>query len=102
MKRLRLHFIALAGIVLFALAPLIPVLVAGLVADVNGCRLDEGSKHACVILGHDFGGILYGMGVMGWFGLLTIPAAGFLLLLWMVWVGGTLFSTLRPAKRQGS
>jgi hypothetical protein len=53
--------------------PMVPPLVAGTVAAICGSRLDEGSVYPCVVLGCDIGGLLYAMGVMGWFMLLTFP-----------------------------
>ena len=40
-----------------------------------GCKVDEGSAHPCIINGHDYGELLYSLGVMGWFMLVTIPGA---------------------------
>ena len=100
MKNFRLHFIALAAILFVAVSPAIPVILASAVANINGCRLDEGSTHPCVILGRDFGGLLYEMGVLGWLGLVTIPAAVFLLLAWAAWVVTTLFKVRKARKNQ--
>jgi len=52
----------------------------------NGCQLDEGSQHLCPILGHDLGALLYTMGVVGWYGIATVPLAILLLLAWTVWL----------------
>lgn len=59
---------------------MIPVMTASVIASACGARLDEGGPHTCIVLGKDIGGLLYSMGVMGWFGLLTFPS-GFLLLI---------------------
>jgi hypothetical protein len=53
--------------------PIVLVSVAGAIASANGCELNEGSVHPCVVNGRDMGEQLYGMGVMGWFMLVTIP-----------------------------
>jgi len=53
--------------------PVVLVAVAGNIASANGCQLDEGSVHPCIVNGLDMGEQLYGMGVMGWFMLVTIP-----------------------------
>jgi hypothetical protein len=53
--------------------PVALVVVAGNIAAANGCQLDEGSVHPCIVNGRDMGEQLYGMGVMGWFMLVTIP-----------------------------
>jgi hypothetical protein len=61
--------------VAFGIAPLISVIIAGTLASSHGCTLHEGGVNPCVILGHDFGQLLYTMGVMGWFMFLTVPVA---------------------------
>jgi hypothetical protein len=53
--------------------PVALVAVAGNIASANGCQLDEGSVHPCIVNGRDMGEQLYGMSVMGWFMLVTIP-----------------------------
>ena len=57
---------ALAMILLFGALPLVLMLLALLIASPFGCRLEEGSVHPCVILGLDFGTLLYTMAVAGW------------------------------------
>lgn len=76
------HVVALSLILVIGVAPFIPVAIAGAVASANGCRLDEAGAYPCVILGHDLGGLLATMGVLGWAGLMTIPMAIGLLVLW--------------------
>ena len=78
MKRKRIHplfihvFIVLA-ILFIAALPLISVAIASEIANANGCQLDEGSVHPCIVNGVDQGELLYTMGMMGWFMLATIP-----------------------------
>lgn len=72
--------------------PVALVAVAGNIASANGCQLDEGSVHPCIVNGQDIGEQLYGMGVMGWFMLVTIPTGllalaaygAILLVVWLV------------------
>ena len=70
--------------IVIGLLPLLSVFIAAQIALANGCRLDEGDVHPCMILGFDAGGILYTMGVLGWLMLVTILAvtAGLAGLLW--------------------
>ena len=68
-------------ILLLALAPLASVLVASFVAGANGCALDEGSIHPCLVGGADWGEALYTMAVAGWLMLLSLPLGGAALLL---------------------
>ena len=55
------------------LLPIFSVLVAGGIATLNDCALHEGNPNPCLILGVDIGEILYFLGVMGWFMLISIP-----------------------------
>lgn len=58
--------------VLIGVAPMVSVMLAGLIATQNGCGLHEGFAQPCVVFGTDIGGILYTMGVMGWLMLVSI------------------------------
>ena len=49
--------------------------VAFEIAGLAHCQLDEGNIHPCYIAGHDFGELLYGMGVMGWYTVFFLPRA---------------------------
>jgi hypothetical protein len=60
-------------ILLLALLPVISVAIAATLANLNGCALDEGSVHPCLIAGADWGETLYTLSVLGWLGLATIP-----------------------------
>ena len=72
--------------------PVASIMMAGAVANANGCQLDEGSIHPCIVNGIDRGEQLYSMGVMGWFMLVTIPTGlialatygAVLLIVWLV------------------
>jgi hypothetical protein len=74
------------GILLWMFSPVIPVVMASLIASACGCKLDEGSAHTCIVFGTDIGGMLYSMGVMGWFGLLTIPSGLLFLVVFTVMI----------------
>ncbi|MDB5561933.1 MAG: hypothetical protein JWN11_1351 [Hyphomicrobiales bacterium] len=74
----------LAAILLLALLPLISVLVASSIAEANGCPLDEGSVHACLVAGHDLGELLYTLGVLGWLMLASLPLGGIGVIVWLV------------------
>lgn len=64
---------ALLGIALFAFSPILVTALASLVANAAGCELNEGQVHACIIVGRDYGDLLYRMGLFGWVMLFTIP-----------------------------
>jgi hypothetical protein len=76
------------AIVLLASLPVISVFTAGWIAGGIGCVLNEGDLHPCPLHGFDLGEMLYGMTVMGWFALGTLPlgaiALALLLLDWII------------------
>jgi hypothetical protein len=82
----RAKLIGYGIILLWTLWPFIPVFVASAIASHYGARLDEGSAHPCIVNGRDIGPTLYSMGVMGWFGLLTIPTGLLALALFTVMI----------------
>ena len=61
------------AIVLLASLPVISVFTAGGIASGIGCVLNEGDVYPCPLHGFDLGAMLYGMTVMGWFALGTLP-----------------------------
>jgi hypothetical protein len=69
---------------LFALAPLLGVVVADAIASANGCNLSEGPGLVCMIGGSDWGQALYAFSVLTWFLLVTLPLAGGALIVWLV------------------
>ncbi len=87
----RMMIWALTLILLLGAFPLLLLLLAVLFASAFGCQLDEGSVHPCVVLGLDFGGLLYPMAVGGWFVMFTIPLAGLALIVWLIVLAVLLF-----------
>jgi hypothetical protein len=78
------YWIVLFLIVLFAFAPVGSVVACGLIANAYGCRVDEGSVHPCIINGHDYGQLLYTLGVLGWLMLVTLPGGLFAFVIWLI------------------
>ena len=78
------YWIGLVLIGLVALAPLACVVVCSLIANAAGCQVDEGSVHPCVINGRDYGELLYTLGMMGWFMLITLPAGALAFIIWLI------------------
>ena len=68
-----IHALVILLILLVAFAPLLGVMWVGYVAEANGCQVDEGSPHPCIVNGKDIGQTLYSVGVMGWLMIATIP-----------------------------
>jgi hypothetical protein len=56
------------------------------IANAYGCKVDEGSAHPCIINGHDCGELLYSLGVMGWFMLVTIPGGLVAFVSWLIFL----------------
>ena len=81
MKKFR---IISALIVFLGSIPLLAVLTAGLIADIGGCTLNEGSVNPCVVWGYDWGETLYSWFVLAWFGVLTVPLAFMTFIIWAV------------------
>ncbi|MCD7058446.1 hypothetical protein [Pelagibacterium xiamenense] len=94
------YILVLAIILLFALAPVGSVVVAGALAETHGCTLNEGNIHPCIIGGTDWGPTLYGMFVMGWFMLVTLPMGFFALLAWLAALIIHLFLYSRRARKE--
>jgi TRAP-type C4-dicarboxylate transport system permease small subunit len=61
-------------ILLYAFAPLLSVLVCGMIASLAGCNVSEAGASPCPILGFDMGGVLVTMLVCGWLMFWTLPS----------------------------
>jgi hypothetical protein len=72
--------------ILIGVFPVILSLLAGMIASANGCTLNEGTKHACVVLGVDIGGALYAMGLAIWFSVATLPVGVAGLAVSLIWL----------------
>ena len=79
-----LYWIVLALIVLIAFSPIASVIACSWIANVAGCKVDEGSVHPCIINGKDYGHMLYTLGVLGWLMLVTIPGGAIAFAAWLV------------------
>src|ERR1700756_2132979 len=78
------YLLALFVIAAFAFAPIGSVILCAAIANAYGCKVDEGSAHPCIINGHDYGELLYGLGVMGWVMLVTLPCGLLAFLGWLI------------------
>jgi hypothetical protein len=75
---------ALAMILLFGALPLASALFAVLFTSAFGCTLNEGDPHPCVVMGFDFGFLMYQMGLGVLLLIFTIPLAGLALIVWLI------------------
>jgi hypothetical protein len=80
------YLLALFVIATFAFAPIGSVMLCAGIANAYGCKVDEGSVHPCMINGHDYGELLYSLGVMGWLMLVSIPGGLFAFAGWLVFL----------------
>lgn len=71
-------------VLLFAMAPLISVIISTSIAENAGCTINEGGANTCMIMGVDVGRTLYAMFVSGWLSFVTLPAGLGLLVIWLV------------------
>jgi hypothetical protein len=98
----RYHLWFLLGallIVLVAAAPLLIALGAGTYAASHGCVLHEGFVNPCIVGGRDVGKALYTLGVLGWFGIATIPLGVIALLtLIVVWIAVAVVRQVRARR----
>jgi hypothetical protein len=78
------YLLALFMILAFAFAPIGSVMLCAAIANAGGCKVDEGSVHPCIINGHDYGQLLYTLGVLGWLMLVTLPAGLFAFVVWLI------------------
>jgi hypothetical protein len=78
------YLLALLALLAFAFAPVGSVMLCAAIANAYGCKVDEGSVHPCIIGGHDYGELLYDLGVMGWFMLATLPAGVIAFVFWLI------------------
>ena len=78
------YLLALFVTMAFAFAPIGSVMLCGAIANAYGCKVDEGSVHPCIINGHDYGHLLYTLGVLGWLMLVTLPAGLFAFVVWLI------------------
>lgn len=82
------HLVVIFLIILLAISPMIPVAIAGEIAERNNCTLHEGFVNPCVVNGVDRGETLYAMGMMGWFIIATLPIGLAVLSLYVIIVAG--------------
>ena len=82
----RLLVLGAAVVTIVAWAPAVAVVLAYVVSGLTGCRIDEASVHPCQVGPVDIGGLLYLMGMSGWYFLATWPVAFLAILFWTVYL----------------
>ena len=84
MWKRKITWIGCGIIVLWAIFPILSILIASGLASAFDCQLDEGGTHPCMAFGTDIGDALYTMFVMGWFFFITIPSGFVALVIFMI------------------
>jgi hypothetical protein len=66
----------LGGVLVFiGFLPVFGLLAMSALAALSGCRVHEGAIPDCMLGGQKIGGLLYGLGMGGWFMLVSLPIA---------------------------
>ena len=86
-------------IVLFATAPLISAFIAGGIADLLGCTVNEGGATECLFRGADIGQTLAEMFVLGWLAFVTLPLGLGALAIWLIATLSIVFIRWRRRRR---
>jgi hypothetical protein len=74
-RRILIHALVIFVILLLGASPIIGAIIAGSIAEINGCTLHEGFVNPCVINGEDWGQDLYMFGTLGLLAIGTLPIA---------------------------
>ena len=85
-RALKKPVILLVVSLVIGLLPVISVLIAAAISSANDCVLHEGGVNPCVVWGVDLGELLYTLGVMGWFMLISIPFGSIGVLIALFWI----------------
>lgn len=72
--------------ILFALGPIILLIIGMTVAEINSCELHEGYANSCIVLGIEMGDLLYITAVIPWLSFFTIPIGGIFFIIGLVWL----------------
>jgi hypothetical protein len=78
------YTIALVVILLIAFAPAIPMRIGEMIAEANGCRVEEAYAHPCIVNGEDWGVRVQGLVMYAWYLLLTVPVGLVLCGIWLI------------------
>ena len=73
----------IGGLLLACSLPLLSLLLAGILAKLLGCTLNEADVHPCQILGVPIGTLLYSLSTLGWLMILSLPLGAVALVTWI-------------------
>lgn len=66
--------------IFLTMLPVLSALIASIIANIQGCRLDEAGAYPCEAFGWQIGSILYNMVVLSGLALATVPMGAALVL----------------------
>lgn len=82
--------------ILFALGPIILLIIGMTIAEINSCDLHEGYANSCIVLGMEMGDFLYATGVIPWLSFFTIPIGAVFFIIGLVWL---IVKAVKPAEK---
>jgi hypothetical protein len=94
--RPRWLWLALLGIILFTVGPLLIALPSVLVATILGCS--SSNAGACTVFGIDIKDFLYFLAVFHWFLLFTVPVGALAFIAWLTIALGLLVRRAFPSR----
>ena len=90
----------IGGLLFASSVPVLSLALAATLSKLLGCTLNEADIHPCYVLGISIGPLLYGLSIMGWLMILSLPLGAVVSLTWIgaesVW-----FVRKRMARRRG-
>jgi hypothetical protein len=73
----------IGSLILACSLPLCSLLLAGTLANLLGCTLNEADVHPCTIVGVPIGSLLYALSAIGWLMIVTLPLGAVGLVTWI-------------------
>ncbi len=71
------------GLLICAL-PIVLAFAATVIGGLLGCSVNEGGSPTCLFMGIDISGVLTNLFIMHWFGMITLPIAALLVVVWIL------------------
>lgn len=94
-KRWRFHVIAISVIAFFSILPVLNMLIAIGLAELNKCTFQDGNIDSCKVLGIEAGELLGVMFSNAWLALFTVPVGLVFILLYILIIGFLLWRRRR-------
>ncbi len=95
MRARTVFIILLIAILLIGFGPALIAPGSQMIAEGFGCQVDLNRVIPCVIHGTDYGETFYNLGFAIWYSYLSVPAAGALFVVWLVFATVGVLAALR-------